>query len=293
MKRPIVQRAEYAVAQALTALLRRASPAALDRWGKRVGRLASKILRRRTRLAGENVRRAFPEKSEEQCRAIVQGCWEHFGRTTLEFLATVDEPLECLSSRVDVMGWEHVERVAARGQGAILVTAHLGSWEFALGMLDRTDRKVTIVARALDNELLEKKLLEARQRCNVEFVDRRCAARPLVTTLEQKGVVVLVADQATQRHDGIVAPFLGRPAWTTSAPARLSLRYDAPILCVFCRPAGERFLVEIEPPILPDGMELTDQNIAALTGTMNEVIAAQIRRTPELWLWMHNRWKGI
>lgn len=295
MRRPkgrIIQRAEYVVAQAAAALLRRAGPAALDRWGKRIGRLASKTFSRRTRVAEENVRRAFPEKSKEECRAIVQSCWAHFARTTLEFLATVEEPLDTLSARIDVLGWDHYQRALTRGQGMVLVTAHLGSWEFALGLLTHADRKVTIVARALDNELLERKLLRARQRCDVEFVDRRCAAHALVNTLEQKGIVVLVADQATQRHDGIVVPFLGRPAWSTSAPARLSLRYGAPILCVFCRPAGERFVVEIEPPILPEGLPLSDQNVALLTSAMNEVISAQIRRTPELWLWMHNRWKG-
>jgi len=287
----IVQSAEYAVVQAASALLRRAGPASLDRWGRRIGRFAFKSLRRRTSVAAENVRRAFPEKTEEECRAFVENCWEHFARTTLEFLATMEEPLEALASRVDTVGWEHYENSIARDRGLVVVTAHLGSWEFALGLVTRADRKVTIVARALDNELLEGKLLRARKRSEVEFVDRRNAARALVRTLEEKGIVILVADQAVKPREGILVPFLGRPAWTTSAPARLSLRYGAPILCAFSRPSGDRFVVEMEPPILPDGLAPTEQNVERVTAAINDVISAQIRRTPELWLWMHNRWK--
>ena len=290
-KSGLTQRVEYLAVQAAAALVTRARPGKLDRWAKRIAGLAERLSSRRTKLAEENLRRVFPEKSVAECHEIIDRCWTHFARTTLEFLRTMDEPLDRLNERFDIQGWEHVDATLARDRGAIVVTAHLGSWEFALSQVSRVDRKVTIVARALDNELLHAKIAGARGRSQVQFAERRHAARPLIRTLEQKGIVILVADQAVQPREGILVPFLGRPAWTISAPARLSLKYGAPIVCVFCRPSGERFVLEIERPIVPDELPESERTVEGITRRMNDSISAQIRRTPELWLWMHNRWK--
>ena len=37
--------------------------------------------------------------------------------------------------------------------------------------------------------------------------------------------------------------------------------------------------------------DLPNDNVASLTAKMNEMIAAEIRRAPEDWFWVHNRWK--
>lgn len=288
----LVQHGEYLLVQTAAAALKRTSASKLDLWSTRLADFFARILGGRTSLALHNVRRVFPEKTESEARELVRRCWRHFARTTLEFLHTMDEPLDATSRRFDVVGWNHAEDALSLRRGVVVVTAHLGSWEFGLSLLSRVNTKFTIVARALDNELLQEKLLRARQRSEVEFVDRRNAARALVRTLNERGVVILVADQAVQPREGILAPFLGLPAWTTTAPARLSLKFNVPIVAVFCRPSGEGFTLEIESPIVPDRLAQSERTVEAITTKMNDQISRQIRRTPDLWLWMHNRWKG-
>lgn len=291
-KHPLVQRAEYAVVQGIGAALRLAPPASLDRWSRGIASAAPRLFRGRTEMAVANVRRVFPDKSDVEARVLVRRCWEHFARTTLEFLRTIDEPLERIAERFDIHGWENAEKALSRQRGAVIVTAHLGSWEFGISMVTLIEGKVTIVARPLDNELLHEKILGARRRLDVEFVDRRNAARSLVRTLEEKGSVIVVADQAVRPREGILVPFLGRPAWTTSSPARLSLRFGAPIVCLFVLPTGQRFDLIIEPPIVPEDFPESERTPEALTARINDVMSARILQTPELWLWMHNRWKN-
>lgn len=290
-KSRLVQRAEYAVVQGIGAMLERARPERLDRWSVRMGAAAQRLFRGRNEMALRNVGRVFPEMSEPEARELVRKCWIHFARTSLEFLRTIDEPLDRIAKRFDINSWDNAAEALAQNRGVVIVTAHLGSWEFGISLVTLLEGKVTIVARALDNELLHEKIVSARQRLNVEFVERRRAARALVQTLDERGSVILVADQAVQPREGVLVPFLGRPAWTTSAPARLSLRFGAPIVCVFCLPAGERFRLEIEPPIIPDRLAPVERTVEGLTRRVNDVISGQIRRQPHLWLWMHNRWK--
>src|SRR6185503_760965 len=116
--------------------------------------------------------------------------------------------------------------------------------------------------------------------------------RPLMKGLSQNAVVVLLPDQAVLPREGVLVPFMGRDAWTTPAPAKLASRSDSTIVFAFCIPDGARHRPEFEEPIRVDQLseaELTDES---LTARINDVISRRISARPELWLWMHDRWKG-
>jgi KDO2-lipid IV(A) lauroyltransferase len=146
---------------------------------------------------------------------------------------------------------------------------------------------VRTVARPLDNELLEADLQKLREKTGAEVVDRRKAARTLMRGLAENAVVVLLPDQAVLPREGVLVPFLGRPAWTTPAPAKMALRADATIVFGFCIPDGLRHRVELEGSIRAG--EIADPVL--LTERINDVLSRRIRERPELWLWMHDRWK--
>jgi lauroyl/myristoyl acyltransferase len=50
--------------------------------------------------------------------------------------------------------------------------------------------------------------------------------------------------------------------------------------------------LEFEEPIHIDQLHDGEKDPEALTGRINEVISRRIAAQPELWLWMHDRWKG-
>lgn len=281
---------EYGAFRLVAAGFRNASNRSLDRWSRRVGRLASRLLAKRTRLALTNLSRVFPSMPEEERRSIVAACWRYYALSVFEHLRSIDEPIESVVERFlnipDLLqlGGEVADR------GAIVVTAHLGSWESAIAPLSLLERPIAVVARKLDNPLLDERIHGARLRSGVRMLDRRRAARGIFETLERKGIVVMLADQAVKPSEGLLVPFLGVPAWTTDAPARLALRFNIPIVCGFAIPEGERLRIVIAPLIDPAALESPTPE--SLTARMNEAISAQIRATPELWLWMHDRWKG-
>ncbi|HVT46045.1 MAG TPA: lysophospholipid acyltransferase family protein [Thermoanaerobaculia bacterium] len=284
-------RAEYLLYRSMLTVIRAAGPERTGHWGERLGVFASGLLRGRTRMAVDNVMKSFPGKSRAECREIVRECWRYFGRAAFEYLrfqyATRDE----IESRCEILGFDHFETALARDRGVILLSAHYGSWELGAMLLASLGAPVTTVARPLDNALLDRDLRRSRTRSGLELVDRRKAARALIRALDEKHVIVLLPDQAARPSEGILVPFLGRPAWTTAAPARLALRFGAPIVFVFCTPTGERSRIEFQEPIFVDELPESDRAPEAITQRINDVISAQIREAPQYWLWMHNRWK--
>ena len=291
-KSALSQRVEYILYRAAARAVRAASEEALRRWGTRIGALARHILRGRDRLAMRNLAETFPEKSEIERRRIIDECWRHFGREALETIRMQHVPIAEIPSHCPFVNAHYLEEAIALGRGVVVLSAHYGAWEIAGLAVMALVPNVTTVARPLDNQLLERDLVRIRALTGAEVVDRQRAARPLLKALQQKGVVVLLPDQAVQPREGILVPFLGRPAWTTDAPAKMALRQESAIVFGFCIPGTTGHRLEFEEPIRVDQLSDDEKNAEALTTRINDVISRRIAARPELWLWMHDRWKG-
>lgn len=291
-KSAVLQRVEYALYRAVAAGANRASDEAIARWGTRLGRLSRNLLRRRDALALRNLTAAFPHMTGEQRRRILDACWEHFGREALHTIRMQNLPVAKIAIRCPLVNAELLEQAIARGRGVILISAHFGGWEVGgLAVMSLVNNVRTIV-RPLDNEFLERDLGRIRARTGAEVLDRRRAARATLKALSENAVVVMLPDQAVLPREGVLVPFIGRNAWTTSAPAKMALRLGSTIVFTFCIPDATGHRLEFEEPIFVDQLTEEERDPVALTKRINDVISHRIERRPELWLWMHDRWKG-
>jgi Kdo2-lipid IVA lauroyltransferase/acyltransferase len=291
-KSRLLQRVEYLAYRGVTRAAGAMSEDSVMRWGTRLGALAAKVLRGRDRLAMRNLRAAFPERGKQELRRILDGSWRHFGREMLLYLRVQSLPLAEIAARCPYINAQILYDGRARGKGTLLLSGHYGGWEIAhLALMAHVDN-VRTVARPLDNELLEADLARIREKSGAQVVDRRKAARFLLKSLAENAVIVLLPDQAVQPREGILVPFLGRPAWTTDAPAKMAARHGSTIVFAFCIPDGSGHRLEFEEPIRVDQLSEEERDPAALTKRINDVISRRIADRPELWLWMHDRWKG-
>lgn len=287
-KNPLLERLEYFAYKFVAKRVAAMSDEAVHRWGTRLGAFAGRILRGRDRLAMRNLRRVFPERPERELRKIAGECWRHFGREALVSIQSQHLSLEEVSARCPFINMHILDDAIARGKGTVILSAHWGAWEVAGRAVMAHVRGVTTVARPLDNELLERELQAIRAKTGAEIVDRRKAARVLMRALAENGAVILLPDQAVLPREGVLVPFLGYPAWTTSAPAKMAIRAGSTIVFGFCIPDGLRHRLEFQESLVTEaGMDPVE-----LTARINDVISRRIRERPELWLWMHDRWKG-
>jgi Kdo2-lipid IVA lauroyltransferase/acyltransferase len=291
-KSRLLQRVEYVAYRMISGAIRSMSEERVQRWGTRLGVLSRRLLRGRDRLAMRNLRTTFPDRAENELRTILDECWRHFGRQFLLYLRMQTMTPEEVLERCDIVNRNFLDEALSAGHGVILISAHFGSWEVGGLVITSIAKKVRTVTRRLDNEFLERDLARIRASTGAEVIDRRHAARPLLQALEENAVVVLLTDQAVLPREGVLAPFLGRPAWTTPAPAKLSVRRGSSIVFVFCIPAGLRHRLEFEESIRVDQLTEAERDPVALTTRINDVISRRIADRPDLWLWMHDRWKG-
>jgi KDO2-lipid IV(A) lauroyltransferase len=123
------------------------------------------------------------------------------------------------------------------------------------------------------------------------IIPKRNAFFMLKKALRQGKSLGILPDQGEKR--GISVDFFGRKAMTTPVPAILAVLYHRPIVVVANCRKKDRYTYEafVSDPIWPREHEREKVEIFRLTEKMNKEMEAIIRKYPEHYLWMHNRWK--
>ena len=284
-------RLEYLIVRLLIALVR-VMPGPLVRAGGTILGLALYgIDRGHRRIAQRNLTTAFPTRRPAERRAIARAAFAHFGRLLFELLRFGTLSPAKMLARVEFDGEERSRLAYAQGRGVLFVTGHFGFWELQAMVHALRVEPVSILARALDNPHLDRLLERIRQRTGNTVVYRRGTIRRVMRTLQAGHGVAVLIDQHIVSRDAIYVDFFDRPAATTSAVAALALRTGAPVVPVFALPlGGGRYRMIYEHPIEPPRADSTDA-VRELTQRCTDVLEMYVRRHPELWLWMHRRWR--
>jgi len=262
------------------------------RWGERAGRMGNWFVPSRSKIAVDNLLRAYPDMSEAEARRITLRVFEHFGRASVE--SAVAHRLLRLSTfrnHVVVRNEDRLRKVISDGRGAIFVTAHVGVWEIFGLVLHFMGETFHAVYRPIKNPLIDRLMRKRRLMFDQVLVPRAGAVRKLLRVLRNKGYIGLVADQHA-KLDGVWVPFFNRLASTTAAPALLALRTGAPIICGYARrlPGVYRFEVFFDEPINAVSTGDRAADVEQITREISRRMEGYIRQFPEQWLWLHRRW---
>ena len=290
-RHPVRHLLEYTAARGVAAALRPMPMWMVRACGTSLGAAAYAVDGFHRRLALENLANAFPSRGAADRQAIARRMFAHFGRLLLELMkfGTLD-PREMLAL-VESEGEERVRQAYALGRGVLFFTGHFGYWEMQAIAQPLRVKPVSVLARPLDNPRLHRMLEDIRARTGNTVIYRQGAIRKVLRELAANRGVALLIDQHLHTPDAVYVNFFGRPAATTSALAALAFRTGAPVIPVFALPLpGGRYRLVYEHPVDPPGDESADA-VREFTQRCTDVLEMYVRRHPELWLWMHRRWR--
>jgi len=190
---------------------------------------------------------------------------------------------------VRVEGAEHLHAALAAGHGAILLSAHFTS-------LEMTGRALVTVApagflyRPTKNEVIALALKHFRTQYGAKPIPKD-DIRAFVSALKRNECVWYAPDQSYRKKGAAMVPLFGIPAATNTFTPRLARMTGAPVLPYFLKrlPGSQGYLATIHPPLknFPSDSPVSD------TERFNRMIEAQVRITPEQYLWIHRRFKGL
>jgi len=220
-----------------------------------------------------------------------RACWRHFGRITFDALAFERLSRDSVGRVVHYAGLEHLREAYARNRGVLLFSGHFGHWELTAVMQGHLGYPLALVTQPLDNPRLERLLADLRGCSGNRVVHKRAAVREMLRALQARIGVAIMIDQ-DPREGGVFVPFFDRLAATTPTLALLAARTGAAVLPTFSVPNPDgSYRIVYEPLVEWEPSGNREEDVVRLTARCTARIEDWVRRHPELWLWMHRRWK--
>ena len=289
---PVRASLEAAVLGAAAALARGLGATGARRLGAALGAAWHLLDLRHRRIARENLCRALPGLSDRQRASIARGSFRHFGSVMIDLLRFPAYTREDCERMTRVAGWEHLEKALSLGRGVLLFSGHYGHWELIALLQGFRGRPLDMITRPLDNPALEQRMARARTRSGNRVIHKRTAVRGILRGLREDRTVAVVIDQNFRDPNRVFVDFFGRPAATTPTLGVLAVRTGAPVVPVFSWPGADGcYRIQYHPAV---SMKLTgdrSEDALRLTQVCTGLLEAQVRKHPEYWLWMHERWR--
>ena len=241
------------------------------------------------RLATRNLEIAFSsEMSPRELRELVRQHFRQLGANLLCSAKLTQMSPEKILEHVEVENIEAMSREFRAGVPVVLILSHLGTWEVFAQLMPKFVGFVrnSSVYQGLGNRFIDDHVRRTRSQTGLELFDRHDGFDPVIDLLRSGGGVGVLSDQHAGDH-GVWTPFFGRLASTSPLPALLAKRTRAALIAAGVYTTGRaRWRM-----VFTERFDQTGASVGVLTSKINQVIEQQVRRAPEDWFWVHNRWK--
>lgn len=258
--------------------------------GRFCGRCLFHIARRRRHIAEVNLRLCFPELTPAERAHLLREHFVALGLGLIEVGIGWWTPRRRLLRLGKVTGAEHAVSILAQGRGVLLLGAHYTTLEISAALLACLSQvRFSIVYRPHENPLLE--YLFQRQRArSAEQAIARDDMKGMVRALRAGQVVWFAPDQNYGHKHSLFSPFFGVAAATNTATRRLAKLTGAAVV-PFASRRQPGTLAGYEVELFPALQDFPSDDVQQDTDRLNDMLAAQIRRAPEQYFWIHRRFK--
>ena len=226
---------------------------------------------------------------KEQFDATVAQHYREMTEAGLEMFKLVDISAEELRARVVFHNAAAMHSELAPGRPVMVLSAHLGNWEWLLQRIAiEFDAPFFVAYKPLRNARFDRQLLALRSRFGAQLVSAKGLLRAVLRN-RQPHVTGMLADQMPiSSPSRLWVDFFGLPTAFYPGPGEIAQRvgYSAFFLAMR-RVSASRYEVDVQPVAMAaeavDAREFTRRYAAC--------VEAQLRRHPSDWAWGHRRWK--
>ena len=257
--------------------------------GEQIGSLLN-LFNYRKKVVLKNLDIAFPEKDKKEKLEILNRFYKYFGTNIVEFgripKYVKSEDIENISKIVK--GKNILDKY--KENGVILLTGHIGYWEVSNIFLSHFGYKLSVLAYRQKNKEINKLIENMRTSLGSEIIYHDQPMRKMLDALKRGRFLTFLADQNALRHRGTFVKFFSLPASTITFPAKLSLKYNIPVIFVYNLLNEKTGKYEIYVEEI-DTKDLNKKDYGVLMEKFNRKLEDAIRKVPHQYLWSHKRWK--
>jgi len=263
------------------------------------GRFIHRFMPWRRAVIMANINQVYGDKLTARHKThLAKAFYSHLATSIKEAFQLRFLSEQTLRDRVEVRGHERMLDVVANKKGVLVLTGHVGNWEFAPigGIMNfrQFGGQFHFIRRTLGSKRLERILFSRYYRAGLNVIPKKNSLQQVCDALDQNHAVVFVLDQhaSLANRDGVAVEFFGKKAGTYRSLASFARHTNVPVVPAagYRLPDG-RHVLEFHEPITWQEAETTQEAIYQNTLAYNQALEKIILAHPEQWMWVHKRWK--
>jgi KDO2-lipid IV(A) lauroyltransferase len=258
-----------------------------------LGRVAFYLLPRFKKMTISHLRLAYrEEKSAREVYNLAKQVFIMVGKNAGDTFRSIRvKSLADLEKFLVTTGFENFEKANAKKKGVIFLTCHRGAFDMQITNMALHGLKPNIIGTPLKDPRLNELLVDYRNAFGAIAIERGKETFRLMKALKMGGVVGILIDQDT-KVKGVFVDFFGMKAHTPIGAAVLALKTGAAVIpAVIHLRADNKQHMEIFPELPVSITDNEEEDILTTTQIFTSFMEKQIRKHPEQWVWMHERWK--
>lgn len=247
------------------------------------------VLKYRRDVVLNNLRLAFPEKSEKEVRTIAKKFYHNLIDTFLETIKMFSVSKKAILRRFTA-NWDEVNRVYDTGKSVQIHIGHNFNWEWCNVACPIQFRfPFVAVYMPMTNRLFERMFFKLRSKHGTHLLRATHMKEDFAPFRDTQYLLALAADQNPGNPaNGLWFNFFGRPAPFVRGPVRGAITQDTIVVFSFIHKV-KRGHYRVEFEVVETNPRSTTEE--ELTRRFVRYLEDVVRRYPDMWLWSHRRWK--
>ena len=219
-------------------------------------------------------------------KSITKDMWINYGKTFIEYIFL--DIFKKNNSHMQLMNEEILLQISEERKPVIFISGHFANFELMSMEITKKNIQLATIYRPLNNFFLNPFMEYLRKKyvCKNQIKKGINGVRESIEYIKKNHSIALMIDQRVSEGEKI--DFFDRPAFTSTLPAQLAMKFNLDIVPVYIeRDQNDNFTIEFKNRINPSNFE----NKFILTKELNNVLEKMIIKNPNQWIWTHDRWK--
>ena len=223
--------------------------------------------------------------TQEEKKRIISNMWKNYGMTFAEYVYL--NYFKKSNVEVEIEGEKILKLIKENKKSIIFVSGHFANFELMAMEITKKQIELAAIYRPLNNIFLNPYMEYLRKKyiCKNQIKKGINGVREAIEYIKKDHSIALMIDQRVSEGEKI--NFFGKPAYTTTLPAQLAIKYNLKIIPVFIRRINKKFKIYFGKEINSSDFK----NKIDLTVILNKKLEEMVQKNPDQWIWTHNRWK--
>ena len=246
------------------------------------------LIKYRRKITEENLRNAFPEKTDQQRYKIEVDYYHYLCDLIVEIIKGATMSRKEYEKRWTV-DYAPVDALYDQGRSCIFILGHYGNWEASAPVCTFFSKyHVNIIYKRIRNSKIEKLMNKTRVRFDNKITPMDKIIRRMIKDRKELIAYAFVSDQTPGPNNAYWMNFLNQDTAVFTGVEKIAQKMNVPVVYISLQ-CKKRGYYHIQPTVLFENPKDTEEG--EIMGAFMKHLEEDIKNKPQYWLWSHRRWK--